>query len=391
MMGTFGAFPAETGVEGPKEILLGMSTALNGPVANLGQDMLQGVLAGLERANRAGGVQGCRLRLITLDDGYEPARTAPNIRQLLEKDKVLAVIGDVGAPTTVAAVPIVNEDKALFFAAFTGAGVLRKSPPDRYVINYRASYVEETRAIIDALVDECGIKIEDIAFFTQRDACGDAGYTACIAALERHGLKDGQLMLHARYDRNTLAVEDAVAEILSAAHAPRAIIMVGAYAPCAKFIKLVHEAGLDTTFINVSFVGSRSLAEELGTLPVRVVVSEVVPHPVNGDLAIAQDYQADLKKIDPAAKPGSTSFEGYIAARILVLALEKIQGPPTREAIVDAMEGLGQFDIGLGEPLKFGPGNHQACRHVWLTCLRDGEVAPLPWTALPSLLTKDRQ
>jgi ABC-type branched-subunit amino acid transport system substrate-binding protein len=240
-------------------------------------------------------------------------------------------------------------------------------------------------------MDQNGIKIEDIAFFTQRDACGDAGYTACIAALKRHGLKDGQQPLHARYDRNTLAVENAVAEILSAAHAPRVIIMVGAYAPCAKFIKLAHEVGIDATFINVSFVGSRSLAEELGRLPVRVVVTEVVPHPVIGDTAVAQEYQADLKKIDPDANPGSTSLEGYIAARILVLAMEKIRGPLTREAIVDAVEGLGQFDVGLGEPLKFGPGDHQACHHVWLTSLQDGGFAPFTWTALPALVKKDLQ
>jgi ABC-type branched-subunit amino acid transport system substrate-binding protein len=388
-IGTFGAYPAETNSLGQKEILLGMSTALSGPVANLGQDMLQGVLAGLERANRAGGVQGCRLRLTTLDDGYEPARTAPNMRQLIEKDKVLAIIGDVGAPTAVAAAPIANEDKTLFFAAFTGAGVLRKNPPDRYVINYRASYVEESQAIVGALVDQGGIKIEDIAFFTQRDVCGDAGYTACIAALKRRGLKDGQQLLHTRYDRNTLAVEDAVAEILSAAHTPRAIIMVGAYAPCAKFIKLTHEVGLDATFINMSFVGSRSLAEELGRMPVRVLVSEVVPHPVKGNTAIAQDYLADLKMINPNAKPGSTSLEGYIAARILVLAMGKVRGPLTREAIVDAVEGLGQFDLGLGEPLKFGPEAHQACHHVWLTSLQDGELVPFPWTALPALVEKD--
>ena len=122
------------------EVVLGMSTVLSGPAADLGKDMRQGVEAGLARANRAGGVNGHPLRLVSLDDGYEPARTAPNLRQLVEKEKVLAVIGNVGTPTAIAALPIAIEQKTLFFAPFTGAGLLRKTPPDRYVFNYRASY-----------------------------------------------------------------------------------------------------------------------------------------------------------------------------------------------------------------------------------------------------------
>ena len=132
------------------EVRLGMSTAMTGPASVLGREMRLGVLAGLERANRAGGVHGFNLRLITLDDGYEPVRTAPNMRQLLESDNVLAIIGNVGTPTAIAAVPIANEEKTLFFAGFTGAGVLRKNPPDHYVINYRASYAEETGSMISA-------------------------------------------------------------------------------------------------------------------------------------------------------------------------------------------------------------------------------------------------
>ena len=229
---------AEVCAAAETEIRLGMSTALSGAAANLGTDMRQGVLAGLDRANRAGGIHGRRLRLIALDDGYEPARTAPNMRQLLEKENVLAVIGNVGTPTAIAALPIASEDKTLFYAAFTGAGVLRKTPPDRYVINFRASYAEETGAMIDALIDGAGLKIEDIAFFTQRDGYGDAGFAGGIAALKRHGLKDGNAVLHVRYERGTLGVENAVADLLYADHEPRAVVMIGTYAPCAKFIKV---------------------------------------------------------------------------------------------------------------------------------------------------------
>src|SRR5258708_1144276 len=228
------------------EIVLGMSTVLTGPPANLAKDMGRGVLTGLERANRAGGVNGHQLRLVALDDGYEPSRTGPNMRQLIEKENVLAVVGNVGTPTAIVALPIADDQKTLFFAPFSGAGVLRNSSPDRYVINFRASYADETGAMVDALVEGAGLKPEDIAFFTQRDAYGDAGFSGAIAALKRHGLQDDNSLLHVRYERNTLAVESAVASLVVAKHTPRAIVMVGTYLPCAKFIKLCRAADIQT-------------------------------------------------------------------------------------------------------------------------------------------------
>ena len=131
------------------------------------------------------------------------------MRRLIEEQRVLAVVGNVGTPTAIAAVPIALEARTLFFGAFTGAGVLRKEPPDRYVINYRASYAEETAAMVRALVAIAHITPEEIAFFTQRDGYGDAGFAGGIAALTQHGLKDPATVAHGRYERNTLDVEKA--------------------------------------------------------------------------------------------------------------------------------------------------------------------------------------
>ncbi len=381
----FNFAPAEQS-NAPSEIVLGTSTALSGPAAELGRTMYHGLRAGLEQVNRLGGVHGRRLRLIALDDGYEPTRTAPNMRTLIEQEKVLAVIGNVGTPTGVAAIPIATEQKTLFFAPFSGAGVFRKNPPDRYVINYRASYAEELEAVVTALVQEGGLKVTDIALFTQRDAYGDAGFAGGIAALKRHGLKDEKEVLHVRYERNTLAVEDALASLLYATQTPRAVLMVGAYAPCAKFIKLAHEAGLAAVFCNVSFVGSSSLAAELGNLSAEVLITQVVPHPADTRLPLVAEYQAALKAFDGEAYPGFGSLEGYIAARILVRALERIPGPPTRESLAQALEQLGTFDLGLGEPLRLSATEHQACHRVWLTRLHEGRIKPLAWAEVPALV-----
>jgi ABC-type branched-subunit amino acid transport system substrate-binding protein len=210
------------------EVVVGMSTALSGPAQALGQGVKAGVAARFAELNAAGGIHGRKVRLVALDDGYEPDRCAPNMRKLIDEEKVFAVIGNVGTPTAIVSVPIANEKKTLLFGAFTGAGVLRKSPPDRYIINYRASYAEETAAMIGGILDEMGVAPEEIAFFTQNDGYGDAGYNGAIKALEARGYAQAKDLAHGRYTRNTTNVEDGLIEILEAPVPPRVVIMVGA-------------------------------------------------------------------------------------------------------------------------------------------------------------------
>lgn len=369
-----------------EEIILGMSTALSGPTAELGKNMRLGVLIGLDRINRTGGVNGKRVRLIALDDGYEPARTSPNMRRLIDQEQVLAVVGNVGTPTAIVAVPIAKEKRVLFYAPFTGAGVLRKTPPDRYVINYRASYAEETSAMVDALIDKAGMQPHEIAFFTQKDGYGDAGYVGGIAALKRHGLQNEKSVTHVRYERNTRFVENALATVISSNSLPRAIIMVGAYAPCAKFISLAVEAGLTPMFLNVSFVGSAPLARTVGHTSARVIVTQTVPHPDEVSLPIVKEYRSDLRGFDSSASATFGSLEGYIATRILTQALKTIKGTHTRESIIEALENLGKFDVGLGHPLHLSPTEHQASHRVWPTILKNGEFIPFQWADIGKLV-----
>ena len=131
--------------------------------------MMLGIETAFKAANAKGGVNGRQLRLIAADDGYEPARTASAMTQLYEKDQVFGVLGNVGTPTAVVALPYALDRKMLFFGAFTGAGLLRSDPPDRYVFNYRASYAEETAAVVNYLVKVKRLFPEQIAVFAQQD------------------------------------------------------------------------------------------------------------------------------------------------------------------------------------------------------------------------------
>lgn len=368
------------------EVRFEMSTALTGPSADLGLRMRAGVLAAFARFNSSGGVQGRRLTLLSLDDGYEPTRTAPNMHTLIDEQGVLGIVGNVGTPTAVAALPIALKAQTPFIGAFSGAGILRKDPPDRYVINYRASYAEETGAMVDALIEHAHIEVQEIAFFSQLDAYGDAGSAGGMDALKRHGLEDENSIVIGSYKRNSLAVENALAEILLAPTRPRAVIMIGAYAPCAKFIRLAKEHGLDALFLNVSFVGPASLARELGSAGDGVLITQVVP-PLSAELAIADEYRADLERFAPEYEPSFGSFEGYIVGRMVGSALAKVQGEPTRESLMKGLESLGSFDLGLGFPLLLDPEHHQASHNVWPTVVKDGHVVPIEWTALSAQIT----
>lgn len=365
------------GIAQADEIRVGTSTVLSGPAQALGRDMKLGMDAYFSKINKVGGVNGHSIKLVALDDGYEPSKAAPNMRQLIDQQKVVAVLGNVGTPTAIVTVPIANEQKTLLFGAFTGSGVLRKTPPDRYVINYRASYAEETAAMIGGLL-EAGIKPEQIAMFTQNDGYGDSGYQGAVSALKAKGYDQAEKLSHGRYERNTLNIESGLSTILDAKVEPRAIIMVGAYAPCAKFIKLARKDLPKARFLNVSFVGSNTLAKELGADGEGVIVTQVVPH-YDHDFPTVVEYREALKAFDADAQPGFVSLEGFIIAKLFTEGLKKAGANPTRESIIDALESLENLDLGIGTTVSLGKQKHQGSQTVWPTQIRNGKFVPMPW------------
>jgi ABC-type branched-subunit amino acid transport system substrate-binding protein len=361
-----------------------MSTALSGPAGELGRGMQLGVEIYFARINVSGGIGGRQLKLITYDDGYEPERAALNVRELIDRDHVLALIGNVGTPTAVVTVPIANQKKTLLYGSYSGADILRKTPPDRYVINFRASYAEETSAMIKALLS-IGIKPDAIAFFIQDDSYGQSGYLGAIQALMAEGFPHPEMLPHGRYLRNTLNVEEGLADLINGLATPKAIILVGAYAPIAKFIKKAKSVfSPSPLFLNVSFVGTTSLARELGKEGENVIVTQVVP-PFDSALPAEAQYQADLKKYGDDAQPSFVSWEGYLAAKLFVIALEHAaaENALTREGIIDAFEQMRDVNIGIGVKISFDKEHHQALHKVWPTIWKNGQFVSFDWGQLP--------
>jgi ABC-type branched-subunit amino acid transport system substrate-binding protein len=349
------------------DLRIGMSGALTGPAAALGQGMKRGIEAYFAQINAAGGIHGRNLRLVALDDGYEPSRAASNMRTLIDSEHVFAVLGNPGTPTAAVSVPIANAKRVPLFGAFTGAGILRRTPPDRYVINFRASYSQETAEMVRGIT-ELGILPQEIAFFTQNDAYGDAGYNGGLAALKQLGYAAADQLPHARYPRNTVDVEGAVARLLDPVLRPRAIIMIGAYKPCAKFIRLAKHNGLRALFVNVSFVIGDSLVKELGSDADGVIVTQVVP-PIDSDAAAVREYRDAV----PVGERGFVSLEGFLAARAFVEGLRRAGPGATAERFIDALETAGPIDLGLGELVELSKTRHQLSTRVWPTIVERGQ------------------
>ncbi len=354
-----GHVSAEEGVSDDK-ILFGQSAAFKGPASALGVGVREGILAAFNEANRSGGVHGRRLELVSYDDGYEPRKAIDNTRRLIEDEHVFALLGEVGTPTSLAVQPIATLAKVPFIGPVTGAGFLRDARL-RNVINIRASYEEETEEWIRYLVDDLGLS--RVAILYQDDSFGRAGLTGVIKALDRRGLS---IVAEGTYMRNTTAVKTAFLAIRRS-H-PDAVAMVGAYKPCADFIKLARQFDLDARFVNISFVGSRALAKELGDDGKGVLVSQVVPLPDDRANPIVRRYRDALLAFSPDSKPGFVSLEGYLIGRLVVEALRKTGPDLTREKFLTTIYDVGEFDLD-GLVLAYGSGDNQGMDRVFITVI----------------------
>ena len=344
------------------KILFGQSAAFSGPAWELGTNMQLGILSAFVEVNEAGGVHGRKLELVALDDGYEPEAAISNTFELIEQNRVFALIGAVGTPTSRSAVPVAHESDVPYVAPFTGAAFLRESKW-RNVINLRASYNQETEEMVARLTEDLGI--DRIAVLYQDDSFGLAGLNGATKALDR---RDMEPISVGFYPRNTLAVKAALLKLRD--HDPEAVIMVGAYQPVATFVSWAKRIGMeDVVFITISFVGSNALANFLGRDGENVFVTQVVPFPTDDSIPIVRAYLDALEAYDPEASPGWVSLEGYLAGRLTVEALRNCgRDNVTRECFYNSIDSF--EDLELDEfALKFGFADNQGSDKVFLTVI----------------------
>ncbi len=349
----------ESGIS-DERILFGQSAAFSGPAQELGKNMRIGIEAAFQEANARGGVHGRQLMLLSLDDAYEPEAAIANTRRLIEQEGVFALIGAVGTPTSLSATPVAAAADVPYIAPFTGAAFLREARWQN-VINLRASYNQETEAMVARLTTDLGIK--RIAVMYQDDSFGRAGYRGVRQALERRSMEPVAIGV---YPRNTTAVKTGLLNLHSAN--PDAVILIGAYQPVATLIAWARHIGLDPVFMTISFVGSNALAGELGRSGAGVFVTQVVPFPTDNTLPVGIAYRRALTAHVPEATPGFVSYEGYLAGRLAIAALERCGGEVNRTRFLNSLRGADAIDLD-GFELRYDANDNQGSDAVFLTVI----------------------
>lgn len=355
---------ADPGI-GDTTITLGMSAPFSGPNGAYGKEMKEGALAYFAQLNAAGGINGKKVELITLDDGYETDKAVANTRKLINEHKVFALLAFYGSSPTTEAMKVFSEAKVPLIGTISGAGNLR-TPVNRYMFHLRASYADETEAIVNHLV---GLGITNIAVLYQNDGFGKSGLEGVTTTLAHHKLKP---IAVGSIERNSLDVGPAVTQIAKAN--PQAVIMATLYKPSAEFVRQMRKAGQMPQFSTLSPIGADLLVGELGAKDAHGIgISQVMPYPWNDTLPVVKEYQRALQA---SAKHNNYSYygiEGYINAKVVSEALKRAGKDPSREKLVSALEG-GSIDVG-GYRVTYTPTNHNGSRFVDLTVLgRDGRV-----------------
>ena len=352
------------------EILLGSSSALGGHASFLGTQYTRGGEAYFREVNETGGVHGRKIRVVSLDDGYDPPRTVENTRQLIEEEQVFLLFGYVGTPTSVTIIEPVHEAKIPAFGFLTGAEELR-TPFRPQMFHVRASYFAEAESAVSYFVDRLGLR--DLAVMYQDDAFGQAVLTGVQLALHRREMGISSI---GTYERGTMAVERAV-DAISASQA-EAVLMVGTYAPLARFVKLCHDRGFEPYFHTVSFVGSRAFARELldvqqidTTQHERIMVTQVVPSPLTEDLEAVNEYRRLSQEHFPEDPLNYVALEGFVNARVLVELLRRTGPDLTRIDLTTTIEETRDLDVGIGERLSFGLFDHQGLDVVFYSRLHE--------------------
>ena len=348
---------AENGVK-PGEIVIGQSASLTGNQAEIGQQVRDGALAYFEVVNRKGGVNGRKIRLITVDDAGNTEKGEANTKQLIEQDKVLLLFCYTGRNTSEKALPLVEKHDIPFFGAATGGASIHGSF-NRNVINVRASYDLETQALVRYLVSTGQSKI---GFIFHKDDLKKSNLKMTEDAAATHGLK---LAGSAQVDRNSTEVKEAVS-IMSKLN-PDAVITNAAIKPLGEFVRQMRKAGATGQFLSVSFVGT-PIVKELGADSAGLIMAQVVPLPTRRQTPVVGEYHRALATAGAKPDYSFNGLEGFITAKVLVEGLQRAGRDLTRAKFIKAIESISDWDLG-GYHVGYSPTNHNGSKYVDITVI----------------------
>ncbi len=382
------------------EIRIGMSAAFRGAAAGLGTELYRGAQAYYNEINARGGVLGRPIRVITLDDNYNPEPCIRNTIHLLEQEKVFFLSNYVGTPTLTRALPVIKQyadQQVVLVGNFTGAQPQREVPYVDQVFNIRASYRQEMMTLVERFWQTGARRF---GVYYQIDAYGRSGTDGVARGL---ALRNTKIVAEATYVRNAKFEEDMGTAVKALREAGCDVVLcTGAYQGCGAFVRSARDAGWTVPISNVSFVGSDAMLALLvkhgrakGRDYTRALVnSQVVPSYDDVGLPGVVEYRTLMDKHNPQVpeairdatytpqKHSFISLEGYVNARVIVEALRRAGANATRQSFRQALESLRGLDLGIGAPVTFTPERHQGLDSVYFTRVEGDRWVPVAdWSA----------
>jgi branched-chain amino acid transport system substrate-binding protein len=355
------AAPAAAQEADKDAIVIGQTAGFTGQVAAQVKEMTAAARAYFEYVNKRGGVNGRRIVLKSLDDGYDAKRAADNARKLIVEDGVFALALTRGTPPSEAVIPVVNELKVPLIGPATGSQSLHE-PFSRYVFNVRAKYRDEAVRLIDHLAT---VHVGRIAVLYQDNSFGKDGLVGFEEGLRKNKLKAVAVVpLDTSKPENVAAAVDKIA-----AADPEAVAIAGPLKQTAEFIRAIKSRGVAAQCLVLSNLSSDAFVTELGDAAHGVIVTQIVPYPWNAGLPLGRELAAAIRESpELGAVVSYTAMEGLVYAKVLVEGLRRAGKGPTRESFVQALEALRGHDLG-GLTVTYGPRDHAGSSYIDITMI----------------------
>jgi ABC-type branched-subunit amino acid transport system substrate-binding protein len=339
-------------------ITLGQSTALSGPLGDLGQDLHKGAKVYFDALNARGGVNGRTIKLVTKDDVYDTKKTLENVESFIAADATFALFGTFGTPNNEALIPVAQKAGLPVLMPLTGSRSIRGKSSEG-TFNLRASYADEVERQVEHLFT-LGTKKLAVAY--QNNAFGKEFLAATLEAMERRKLKP----LVAVSVENTGSDAALAIEKMLATN-PEAVLLGLAGKPAIDVIRGVKQRQRGLQMYGLSVLGTPSNLRALGADGTGVSITQVVPFPLNSPLSLVREYQQAM------TAAGHTDFshlslEGYINAKVTTEGLRRAGKALTRAGLVSALDSMRNYGVG-GLDVSFGQGAASGSRFVELTMI----------------------
>jgi ABC-type branched-subunit amino acid transport system substrate-binding protein len=340
------ALAADPGVS-DTEIVIGDVNIMSGPAAFVGRGFSLGTKIAAAEINAAGGVNGRKIRIITEDDGYIPARSFQALTKLIESDHIFALNGTSGSANVMAMMPLIVENNLPTIVSEAPASIVYK-PLRPSVFTFGANYADAFYAQLKYFNDHALAKPGPWALFRQDDDFGKEVEQGFARAVKEFGVKAEPTV---RFKKGTSNFSAEMAQMKQAG--VTVIANGGIFAGAANILAEARKLGMDIQSADVWSEGIPASARLMAPAGYDYTVGDYVSlvGPANDRFkTMAKQFVSDGE----LAAVSRYTYVSYIGLTALARAMSECGKDLTRACTIEKLRALKNFDTsGLSGPVSF--------------------------------------